>query len=135
MRDREYVEWNCKSRRAVPSEYKISSWPNIVIFSVHDQPRGEEKILVKIIRLDIQKIQKYLKDLRAVKGVFEELISAVESRLSRASLDTTPSGHQQFLEWLGHISAVRDLPPHPEPEVLVDHIRWAQKPRYNMLNF
>lgn len=70
-----------------------------------------------------------------MKGVFGEPISAVESRLSRASLDITPSDHQKFLEWLGHISAVNDLPPYPEPEALVDHIRRAQKAKRYYVEF
>jgi hypothetical protein len=39
----------------------------------------------------------------------------------------------QFLEWFGHISAIKDLPSDSEPEVLIRHIKWAQEAkRYHL---
>ncbi len=87
----------------------------------------EAEILVKIVRLDIAKIRYYLKDLRAAKGAFDEPISSVEARIM-ASSKSAPA-LRQFLEWFGHISAIKDLPLDPEPEVLIGYIQWAQSAR------
>jgi len=65
---------------------------------VRDPSHGEEEILLRIIRLDIRKIRRYLNDLRAAKGVFKEPISAVESRLLTASSHIALAGLHQFLE-------------------------------------
>ena len=134
-RARGCVERNCKSRQAIPFQRNVSSRANIILLSVRDPSRGEEEILLSIIQLDITKIRQYLKGLRAAKGVFEEPITAVESRILTASSYIAPSGPQQFLEWFGNILAVRDLPLDPEPEVLVDHIRWTQKAKRYYVDF
>jgi hypothetical protein len=79
------------------------------------------------------KIRYYLKDLRDAKGIFDECISAVESRIIESS--TSASTTQQFLEWFGHIFAIKDLPVNPEPEVLIRYIQWAQKAKSHYLDF
>ena len=87
----------------------------------------EAEILIRIVKLDIAKIRNYVKDLRAAKNVFEEPVSAVGSRITKVS--NSPPGLQPFLEWFGHIHAIKDLPPDPEPEVLLRYVKWAQKAR------
>ncbi len=79
------------------------------------------------------KIRYYLKDLRDAKGILDECISAVESRIIGSS--TSASTPQQFLEWFGHIFAIKDLPVNPEPEVLIRYIQWAQKAKSHYLDF
>ena len=79
-----------------------------------------------------------MKELRAIKGVFEEPISAAEVRVAESATltsHTTPSALQQFLEWFGRISAIRNLASDSEPEVLIHHIRWAQEAKRNYLEF
>lgn len=104
-------------------------------FLVRDLTLREDEILLRIIRLDIRKIRKYLKDFRTVPGVFEKDILAVESRLSTSSSYITPSGLHQFLEWLRHVLTIRDLSLEPEPEALIDHIRWAQNAKRYHVEF
>lgn len=104
-------------------------------FQVRDPSLGEEEILLRIIRLDIKKIRQYLKDLRFAKGVLEKQISAVELRLSTSSSQIAPSGPHPFLKWLRHVFVIRDLPLVPEPEILVDHIRWAQIAKRHYIEF
>ena len=41
----------------------------------------EAGFLARIIRIDIAKIRLYLKDLRAVKSVFDEPVSTVKARI------------------------------------------------------
>lgn len=55
---------------------------------------GEAEILVRIVRLDMVKIRNYVKDLRSAENVFEEPVSAVESRITKVS-NSSP-GLQQF---------------------------------------
>jgi hypothetical protein len=93
----------------------------------------EAEILARIVRLDIAKIRYYIKDLRAVKDVFEEPVSAVESRIIKDS--NSAPGLQHFLEWFGHICAIKDLPLDPEPEVLLRYVEWAQKARGCYIDF
>lgn len=110
----------------------------IPFFTVLDAFDEETEVLVRIIRLDIVKIRYYLKDLRAAEGVFEEPISAVELRVAESSTSTSPTARsalQQFLEWFGHIFAIRDLSFDSEPEVLIHHIRWAQEAKRHYLEF
>lgn len=93
----------------------------------------ETEILVKIIRLDIAKIRYYMKDLHAAKGVFDEPVSAVEARIMASS--NSALALREFLEWFGHMSGIRDLPPEPEPDVLMGYVKWAQKARAYYLDF
>jgi hypothetical protein len=114
----------------------IYSFPVLTcLFPVRDPFVGETEILLRIIRLDIIKIREYLKDLRTAKGLFEETVSAVESRIITASSLAASPTPQSFLEWFGHVFMIRDLPVDPEPEVLLDHIRWAQKAKRYYLDF
>jgi hypothetical protein len=75
-------------------------FPELISFSfpVRDPSLGEEEILLGIIRLDIKKIRQYINDFRSAKGVFEEPISTVESRILTASSHIAPFGLHQFLE-------------------------------------
>ena len=93
----------------------------------------EAEILIKIIRLDIAKIRYYIKDLRAAKGVFDEPVSAVKARIM-ASSNSAPA-IQEFLEWFGHISAIKNLPLDLQLENLIEYIIWAQKARAYYLNY
>lgn len=79
------------------------------------------------------KIRYYLKVLCAAKNVFDEPVSAVESRVMK-STTSAPALHQ-FLEWFGHIFAIRDLPVDSGPEVLVRYMKWAQKAKSCYLDF
>ena len=79
------------------------------------------------------KIHSYLKDLCAAKDVFNDPVSAVKSRIMEFS--TSASALQGFLEWFGHIFAIRDLPDDSGPGILIDYIRWAQKARSHYLGF
>ncbi|KAH0536098.1 hypothetical protein FGG08_007003 [Glutinoglossum americanum] len=95
----------------------------------------ETDILLRIIKLDIAKIRYYLKKILTAKEVFEGGISTVELRVlkSSATPHTDASALQQFLQWFAQIFAIRELPPDPEPEALIHHIRWAQEAKRNFL--
>ncbi|CZR51798.1 uncharacterized protein PAC_01675 [Phialocephala subalpina] len=103
--------------------------------AVRDPLTGEDEILLRIIRLDSTKIRSYLKDLCIANNVFEEPVEGVESRITKASICAAPSTTQQFLEWFRHIFVVRDSCFNAEPEVLAEHIRWAQKAKRFYLHF
>jgi OTT_1508-like deaminase len=108
---------------------------NILLYTAHGPSSGEEEILLKIIRLDIKKIRQYLRDLRAANGVFDEPVAVVESRVLTALSNVTPPDPQVFLDWFRHIFVIRNLPDNPEPKVLADHIKWAQKAKRLHLSF
>ncbi len=67
------------------------------------------------------KIRYYLKDLRDAKGILDECISAVESRIIESF--TSASTPQQFLEWFEHIFAIKNLPVNSKPEILIRYIQ------------
>lgn len=86
------------------------------------------------------KIRHYLKDVYTTKGIFEQSISAVQLRVMQPSMSIShadSSALQEFLEWYGHISPIKDLAsdPDPEPKALVRHIRRARMPNDIMSNF
>ena len=95
----------------------------------------ETTILLKIVRLDIEKIRKYLKELLDAKEVLEGGISAVELRMLESSAlpGTSATTLQGFQQWFSQFSAIRSLPPDPEPEALIHHIRWAQEAKRSHL--
>lgn len=82
------------------------------------------------------KIRHYLKDIRAIKGLFEDHTSDIELRIRESSTSyLNPYALQRFLEWYRHISAMRDLPLHPEPKDLLPFVRWAREARQHYLEF
>ena len=85
------------------------------------------EVLARIIRIDIAKIRHYLKDLRAVKSVFDEPVSTVKARIM-ASSNSGPA-LEEFLAWFRHFAAIKDLPLDPELGSLVECVKWAQKAR------
>jgi hypothetical protein len=84
-------------------------------------------MLIRIVRLVIAKIRNYIKDLCAAQNMFEEPVSAVESRITKVS--NSAPGLQPFPERFWHIRAIKDLPPKPEPIILIHYVKWAQKAR------
>lgn len=74
-----------------------------------------------------------MKDLRAAKGVFDESVSTVKARIMASS--HSASALPDFLEWFGHIFAIKDLPLDPEPQILTGYVEWAQKARGYYLDF
>ncbi len=104
-------------------------------FNVQD---AYTEILTRILRLDMAKIRHYFKDLCTTKGIFEQSISAVQSRVMQSSMSTfrtITSALQQSLEWYGHIFSIKDLASDPDPENLVRHIRWAQDAKRHHVEF
>jgi len=117
---------------------KLSYWTDHALSPVLNTFEGETEILERIIRLDIAKNRYYLKDIRTAKDVLAEHVSAVELRIIEASSSASHVTHpalQQFREWLEELFTIRDMPPDPEPETLVPHIRWAQKAKKYYLEF
>ncbi|KAE8441083.1 hypothetical protein EG329_005878 [Mollisiaceae sp. DMI_Dod_QoI] len=103
--------------------------------AMRDPLAAEDEILLKIIRLNISKIRSYLRDLCDAKGVIEEPVESIESRIAKASTDAAPFTFQQYLEWFRHIFVIRDSDVSIQPEELVQHIRWAQKAKRHYLDF
>ncbi|KAL8706065.1 MAG: hypothetical protein Q9201_000858 [Fulgogasparrea decipioides] len=84
------------------------------------------------------KIRHYFKDLCSTKGIFEQSISAVQSRVMQSSTSTLHAispALQKFLEWYKHIFLIKDLASDPDPEILVRHIRWAQDAKRHYVQF
>ncbi|KAH8594334.1 hypothetical protein B0O99DRAFT_574074 [Bisporella sp. PMI_857] len=95
----------------------------------------ESAILSNIIQLDITKIRGYVECLRQEKGVFEEPISAVESRILASPLYVTRIRPYEFLNWFEYISFIRSSPTNDAPDVLFKHVKWAQKAKKDYLDF
>ncbi len=79
------------------------------------------------------KIRYYLKNLRDVKDIFDECISAVESRIIESFTSTSTS--QQFLKWFEHIFAIKNLSVNSKLEILIHYIQWTQKVKSHYLDF
>lgn len=102
---------------------------------VRDPSTTEDEILLRIIRLNSTKIRSYLKDIRAANGVVGESVESVESLITKASTYAAPSTSQECLEWFRHIFVIRDCCVNAKPEVLAQHVRWAQKAKRYYLEF
>ncbi len=83
--------------------------------------------MLKIIQLDLAKIQKYVRNLQKAKGAFEETVSSLESRMREALTDRTSRFIPPFLEWFEQIYAIRSLSSLTDPGILLRYIKWAQK--------
>lgn len=83
------------------------------------------EILTGIINLDMARIRYYLKDLRCTRGIREEYIAVLESRMAAFGTLSNHSLLKSFLEWIANALAVRDLPQEPSAESLVGYIQWA----------
>ena len=92
-------------------------------------------VLLKIIQLDIVKIQGYVDFLRDAKGFSEQSISDIESRFRESVAEAPLPPLQDFLDWFEHIFSIRSLPPTADPEVLAKHIVWAEKAMYYYVGF
>ncbi|KAL9127828.1 MAG: hypothetical protein Q9217_003368 [Psora testacea] len=101
-------------------------------------PDYDTEILVRIIKLDMVKIRHYFKDLCTNKSIFEQSVSAVQSRLMESLTSTSKAISQaleNFLEWYGHIFSIKEVAVDPKPEVLIGYIRWALKGRRHFVEF
>ena len=85
----------------------------------------ESEVLARIVSLDTARIRSYLKDIRSVRDDTRDIIegSSLEPAFFEIDHATT------FPEWIAHIFTIRDLPPEPPSEDLVDHVRWALQAR------
>jgi hypothetical protein len=106
-----------------------------IVLTELEPSKGELDVLFKIIQLDIQKIQEYVKGLRNTNGLFEEIIPELESRLLDASPDYVSSSVQHSLDWFKTIFLIRELPETPGPDILLRFIRWAQDAKKEHLGF
>ena len=79
------------------------------------------------------KIWYYLKNLHDVKDIFDECISAVESRIIESFTSTSTS--QQFLKWFEHIFVIKNLPVNSKLKILIHYIQWTQKVKSHYLDF
>ncbi|KAI9773664.1 MAG: hypothetical protein M1840_006938 [Geoglossum simile] len=97
----------------------------------------ETDILLRIIRLDIEKIRRYLRELLDARKVYEGGISAVELHVleSPATSNVDAQALRGFLRWFAQFFEIMDLPPNPEPEALIHHIKWAQEAKRSHLEF
>lgn len=100
---------------------------NVALLQCKEKSNVEAEVLARIIRIDIAKIRHYLKDLRAVKSVFDEPVSTVKARIM-ASSNSGPA-LEEFLAWFRHFAAIKDLPLDPELGSLAECVKWAQKAR------
>ncbi|PVH70607.1 hypothetical protein DL98DRAFT_504443, partial [Cadophora sp. DSE1049] len=91
------------------------------------------KVLLKITRLDITKIRGYMRLLQKSNKVFEETIPALELRLMQTLPDTTSLPIQDFLHWFEQIFSLQHLRSNPEPDILLDWLKWAGEARRTFL--
>lgn len=88
----------------------------------------EAEVLRRIITLDIVKIWYYLKEISALKDLFEAPISTIKNRVNEL-LQLRPYLNSfalhRFLEWLRQIFVIQDLPLESESKDLMPYIRWA----------
>ncbi|KAL8636928.1 MAG: hypothetical protein Q9226_009186, partial [Calogaya cf. arnoldii] len=83
-------------------------------------------------------IRHYLKDLCTTKCIFEQSISAVQSRVMQSSMSTVypdSPALQKFLEWYEYIFSFKNLASDPDPKTLVCHIQWAQDAKRYCIEF
>ncbi|KAF6805111.1 hypothetical protein CSOJ01_09744 [Colletotrichum sojae] len=83
-------------------------------------------ILLKIVRLDVEKIRHYFAKLRGVRSRVLEM----QRHLPQLSARVAPAEVQQFSSWLGNLVAVTNVPADEPPERLLPHIRWAEKAKW-----
>lgn len=98
-----------------------------------DPVEADAEVLDRIIRLDIEKIRYYLKELRAANEAFQDHSSVLESRICPTSMsawDVTHVDLNRFLDWYKQLSTIFELPVDPEPAILRPCIKWALKGRY-----
>lgn len=90
------------------------------------------------MQIDTVKIQHYLNNIRKAKDLFEDSGSAIEQRVrtswgSKSHFDL-PS-LQRFLEWVGNVSTIRDLPLDADPTILLPIVIWAQEGKHYYLEY
>ncbi|KAF9695390.1 hypothetical protein EKO04_006317 [Ascochyta lentis] len=106
--------------------------------SAIDTSTAETEILLHIVQIDTVKIQHYLNNIRKAKGLFEDSGSAIEQRV-RTSWG--PKSHfdlpslQRFLEWVGNVSMIKDLPADADPTNLLPIVIWAQEGKRYYLEY
>lgn len=91
-----------------------------------DRIEREADIPLSIIRLDIRRIKHFLSELRASQKTFRVCLSGIEPRIIKTSSTISQPRIEQFLEWLGDISAIDS---NAAPEVFARYIREAQDAR------
>lgn len=96
---------------------------------------GEVEVLLRIIQLDMTKIRQYIRDLQKAEKIFRETIPSLESRLVEALRDPPLRPIQPFLDWFRQILSIQDLPPEPDPAILLGYIRWAQRAKDEYFEF
>ncbi|KAL2068504.1 hypothetical protein VTL71DRAFT_14841 [Oculimacula yallundae] len=96
---------------------------------------GVEKVLLKIVQLDNDKIRGYLQTLKQAAKLFEKRITTLKSRLVEAFPDSTPSSISEFIVWYEHIFSIQALPPQPDARVLLEWVQWAQEAKTSHLQF
>lgn len=90
------------------------------------------------MQIDAVKIQHYLNNIRKAKGLFEDPGSAIEQRVRTSwgsKCDFDLPSLQRFLEWVGNVSIIRDLPVDAEPTNLLPIVIWAQEGKRYYLEY
>ncbi|KAF6825595.1 hypothetical protein CPLU01_10173 [Colletotrichum plurivorum] len=92
----------------------------------HLTPQIMTNILLKIIRLDVEKIRHYFAKLRTIRSQALEM----QRHLPQLSTRFEPAEIQQFSSWMGNIDAVTTVPVDEPPERLLPHLHWAEKAKW-----
>ncbi|KAL8823912.1 MAG: hypothetical protein Q9191_005451 [Dirinaria sp. TL-2023a] len=111
---------------------------NDVASGVLNVQKAYIEILIRIVRLDTVKIRHYLKDLCITKCIFEQFISAVQSRVMQSfttTMHADSSALRKFLEWYEYVFLIKNLAFDPDLKILVRHIQWAQDAKRYYVEF
>lgn len=97
-------------------------WLSVIEYTAFDK---ESEILARITRLDVVKIGAYLKKIRSIGDGVKDFVESFTSAPAFLQFDHAVS----FPGWISCIFTIRDLPPEPALEDLVDLVRWALEAR------